>query len=96
MIITSCQNVEFDPVFAATIRDLEVMQPACVELTQDRIGDQMVDIPAPPVMEDVVAIVQEAVRLVPQERVQQRMDEQLVEFPVRQGTKEIAAVVISE
>ena len=36
-----------------------------------RVGDQMVDVQAPPVMEDIVAVVQEE-ELVPQERVPQR------------------------
>ena len=38
----------------------------------ERTADQMVDIPVPPVMEEIVAVVQEVVRLLPQERVQRR------------------------
>ena len=51
---------------------------------EDLNADQMVDIPVPPVMEEIVEIVQEVVRLVPQARVQ-RINEQLVEVPVSSG-----------
>ena len=49
----------------------EVIQPVLVERTKGRVADEMVDILVPPVMEEIVAVVQEA-RLVPQERVQLR------------------------
>ena len=38
---------------------------------QERWVEQGVNIPVPPVMEEVVAVAQEVVKLVPQERVQQ-------------------------
>ena len=47
---------------------LEVSQPVLVERIHGQVAHQMVDIPAPPVMEEIVAVVQ-MVRLVPQERV---------------------------
>ena len=46
-----------------------------VERTKDRIADHMVDIPVRLVMKEIVAVVQEVVRLVPQECVQQWIDE---------------------
>ena len=55
-----------------------------VERIKDRIAEQMVDIPVLRVMEEIVAAVQEVIRLVRQECVQQRIDEQLVEVPVPQ------------
>ena len=44
----------------------------------------MVDIPVPPVMEEIVAVVQEEEKLVPQERVQQRSVEH-VPMPQNSG-----------
>ena len=64
-----------------------------MERTKDRIADHMVDIPVPLVMEEIVAVVQEVVRLVSQECVQQRIDEEPVEVPVPQVWDEIAEVV---
>ena len=61
------------------------MPVGCIK---DRIADQMVKVP--PVMEAIAAAVQEVVRLVPQERLQQRIDEQLVEVrdpPVLEGIR---------
>ena len=40
---------------------VEVIQVVLVERIKDRVADQMVDIPVPPVMEDIVAVVQEVV-----------------------------------
>ena len=65
---------------------------------KDRIADQMVHIPVPPVMEAIAAAVQEVVSFVPQERVQQRIDEQLVEVrdpPVLEGIREITNVIVA-
>ena len=67
-----------------------------LECIKDRIADQMVHIPVPPVMGEIAAAVQEVVRLVPQERVQQRIDEQLVEVrdpPVLEGIREITNAI---
>ena len=69
-----------------------------LECIKDRIADQMVHIPVPPVMEEIAAAVQEVVRLVPQERVQQRIDEQLVEVPVPpvlEGIREITNAIVA-
>ena len=49
---------------------VEVIQPVLVERIKGRVADQMVDIPVPPVMEEIVAALQEVVRRVPQERLQ--------------------------
>ena len=65
---------------------------------KDTIADQMVHIPVPPVVEAIAAAVQEVVRLVPQERVQQRTDEQLVEVPVPpvlEGIREITNAIVA-
>ena len=51
---------------------VSVIQPVHVERINDRIADQMVDIPVPPVMEEIVAAVEEVTRLVTQVRVQRR------------------------
>ena len=48
---------------------VEVIQLVLVERLKGRVADQMVDILVPPVMEEVVAVLQEE-KLVPQERVQ--------------------------
>ena len=64
----------------------EIVQPTqlvTVERIQDDIVEQMVDLPVPLVMGEIVAVVQEVVRLVPQERLQQ-IDEQIVKVPVPQ------------
>ena len=54
-------------------RDIvEVIQPVVVERIRGRVADQMVDFPVPPVMEEIMAVVQGEEKLVPQERVQQR------------------------
>ena len=56
---------------------VEVIHSVLVERIKDQIADQMVDIPVPPVMEDNVAVVKRVVKLVPRERVQQRIGEQM-------------------
>ena len=62
---------------------VEVIQPVLVERIKDRVAGQMMDFPVRP-MEEIVAVVQ-VVRLVPQERVQQRIGEHLVELLVPQN-----------
>ena len=53
----------------------EVMQFAPLERGPDPVAKQMTDIPMPPDMVEIVAVVQEVARLVPQEEVQ-RIDEE--------------------
>ena len=55
-----------------------------LERIKDRIADQILDILVPLVMEEIVAAMQEVMRLVPQERVQQRTVDPIVDFPVPQ------------
>ena len=50
---------------------MELIHSVLVERIKDRIADQMVDIPVPPVMKEIVAVVTRLVKLVPQGRVQQ-------------------------
>ena len=50
---------------------VEVIQLVLVKSINGRVADQMVDIPVSPVMEEIMAIVQEEEKLFPQERVQQ-------------------------
>ena len=45
---------------------VEVIQPVLAERNKGPVADQLVDIPVPLVMEEIVAVVQEVVRLVPQ------------------------------
>ena len=71
-----------------------MIQPVHVERINDRIADQMVDIPVPPVMEEIVAAVQEVTRLVTQERVQRRTAEHLVDVPVNPIWEEAVKVVV--
>ena len=44
---------------------MEVIRPVLVERIKDRVDDQTMDISVPPVMEEIVAVVQEVVRLAP-------------------------------
>ena len=55
----------------------QIARSVLVDRIKDQIAEHMAGIPARPVMEQIVAVVQEVVRLVPQERVQ-RINEQLV------------------
>ena len=50
---------------------MEVMQSVLEERIKGHVADQMVDIPVPSVMKEIEAVVQEEVKLVPQERAQQ-------------------------
>ena len=52
----------------------QIARSVLVERINDRTADQMVDIPVPLVMEEIMAVVQEVVRLFPQTRVR-RIDE---------------------
>ena len=70
-----------------------MIQPVLVESIKGRVADQMVDVPMPPVMEGVVAVVQEEEKLVPQERVQKRTVEQ-VPAPVPQVMEETVAAAL--
>ena len=56
---------------------VEVIQFVLVEGSRGRAADQMVDILVPLVMEEIVAVVQEEEKLVPQERAQQRTVERV-------------------
>ena len=62
---------------------MEVIHSVLVERIKDRIADQMVDIPVPPVMKEIVAVVQRAVMLVPQGRGQRTVEHS----PVPQNQK---------
>ena len=48
-----------------------VIQPVLVERIKGRVADPMMDIPVPPIMEEIMAVVQQEETLVPQGRVQQ-------------------------
>ena len=61
-----------------------MIQPVLAEHIKGPVADQLVDIPVPLVMEEIVAVVQEVVRLVPREREQQRIGEKMVEVLVPQ------------
>ena len=50
---------------------VEVIQPVLVKRIEGRVAHQMVDIPVPPVMEEIMAVGQEEEKLMPQEQVQQ-------------------------
>ena len=78
------QIAQLVPVLQMMREIVGVVQLVLVERIRDRIADQMVDIPVPPVMEENMEAVQEVMRLVSRERVQQRVDEQLVEVLVPQ------------
>ena len=56
---------------------MEVIQLVLVERIKHRVAVQMVNISVLRVMEEIVAVVQEVVKLVPQERVQQWTVEQV-------------------
>ena len=58
-----------------------MIQLLLAERIKDQEVEQSVDIPAPPVMEDMVAVVQEVVSLVPEERVQRRPPKHFVDMP---------------
>ena len=45
--------------------NVEVMQLVLVERIKGQVADQMADLPAPPVMEEMVAVVQEEEKLFP-------------------------------
>ena len=62
---------------------MEVIHSVLVERIKDRIADQMVDIPLPPVMKEIVAVVQRAVMLVLQGQVQRTVEHS----PVPQNQK---------
>ena len=52
---------------------MEVIQLVLVKRNKGRVADRMVDFAVPPVMEEIMAFVQEEEeKLVPQERVQRR------------------------
>ena len=56
------------------------MAVVLVERIKGRVADQMVDVPVPSVMEEIMAVVEEEEeKLVTQERVQQRTTEQIVD-----------------
>ena len=68
-------------------------QLVLVDCIKDRIAEQMVDLPVPPIMEEIAAVVQETVRLVPQGCGQQRIDEQIVELPIPKIMEDIVEEV---
>ena len=70
---------------------LEVIQPVLVERIKGRVVDRVADIPVPLAMEEIQAV-QEVVKLVPQERVQQRAVEHV---KVPQLLEETVEVVLA-
>ena len=69
---------------------VEVVQPVLVERLRGRVAYHMVVILVPPVMEQIVAVAQEVVRLVPQPRVQRRTVEHAPVPQILEGTVEVA------
>ena len=59
-----------------------------MERTKDRIVDQIVDVPVPPVMEEIASAVQEAARLVPKEH-GQRIDKQALQLRYGRGCRRV-------
>ena len=70
---------------------VEVIQLVLVERIKGGIADQMVDIVVLPVMEEIVAVVQEVVKLVPHVRVQQRTVEHATVPQFLEETVEVVA-----
>ena len=76
---------------------VEVMQLVLVERIRGQVADQMVDVPVPLVMEEIMTVVQEEEKLVPQERVQQRTAENIEDTPqFREETVEMVGLVPQE
>ena len=76
---------------------VEVMQLVLVERIRGQVADQMVDVPVPLVMEEIMTVVQEEEKLVPQERVQQRTAENIEDIPqFREETVEMVGLVPQE
>ena len=71
---------------------VEVIQLVLVERVKGRVADQMVDIPAPPVMEEIMAV-QEQEKLVPQGRVQQPTVEHAPVSQILAETVEVEVVL---
>ena len=75
---------------------VEVIQLVLAERIKGPVADQLVDIPVPLVMEEIVAVVQEVVRLVPQERVQRKTVEHVRVRQILNETVEVARLVPRE
>ena len=83
MDVLVAKQVAAVPVPQLRHETVEVIQPVLVEPIKVRVAGQMMDFPVR-AMEEIVAVVQ-VVRLVPQERVHQRIGELLVELLVPQN-----------
>ena len=68
---------------------VEVVQIFPLERIQLRIVEQIVDVPVPPVVEEIL----EVIKVIPQVRVSERIVEQIVDVPVPQVMEEIVEVV---
>ena len=68
---------------------VEVIQLVPVERIKGRVADQMAGIPVPLVMEEIVSVLQELVKLVSQERVQQRTVEHALVPQILEETVEV-------
>ena len=68
---------------------VEVVQIIPQERIQQRIVEQIVDVPVPQVVEEIL----EVIKVIPQERVSERIVEQIVDVPVPQVMEEIVKVV---
>ena len=68
---------------------VEVIQLVPQERIQERIVEEIIDVPVPQWIEEMI----EVVKLIPQERVENRTAEQIVDVPVPQIQEELVEVI---